>query len=98
MYRNIFQRPFRMTHYFEQGAQAAALDEEVFDFPHPKRPDERRSRAVTSRTDGSNIQEGLSPVIKPNGKMASRSPDAMRIGDALGSGAGMVLVARRERK
>lgn len=98
MYRNIFQRPFRMTHYFEQGERAAALDEESFDFPYPKRPDELRSRPVTSRSDGSNIQEGLSPVITPNGRTASRSAEAMRIGDALGSGSGMVLVTRRERK
>lgn len=98
MDRDIFQRPFRMTFRFGRSEEEATV-QGTFDLPKPKRPDDLCSPQMTTRTHGGYIQEGLSPIAKPNGQLATRGghPDAL-VGDAMGSGAGMTLASRIKRK
>jgi hypothetical protein len=97
MDRDLFQRPNRMVHRFGPEAERASI-EGTFDMPHPMRPDQLSSRAVSMKTDGpSYVREGLSPVTTPGGKNATFGSPREIAGDMMGGGAGaQVTTVRRD--
>jgi hypothetical protein len=74
MNRDIFSRPFRMTHKFgDLEAQADPLQQRTFEPKFPVRPDQLRSSPITRETHGelrNNWSKPKSTISKPNGSLA----------------------------
>lgn len=96
MERDFFQRPFRMTFRYGDSEERAS-NSGTFELPRPRRPDQLHTPPVTQRTHGAYLQEGLSPVVCPNGRIASRGPDVPLVGDAMGAGGGMAIITTRRK-